>query len=204
MVYFLDKADDRIKKCSENAFRDRFQVSYTDHLVFGSERIRTRVEGKTAKKLQKGKHQLINHWTQCIHSKALAPGIEGKILIREMHPLVGYGVYALQTIPNYTFIGEYTGLVRKRRRIRDRRNNYVFGYVIGPDDTPWVIDAQECGNFTRFLNHSYTPNLTSRWFIQDGVSHIIFFANRQIKKGEQLTYDYGPYYWRRRSGPVTI
>jgi SET domain-containing protein len=67
-----------------------------------------------------------------------------------------------------------------------------------------VIDAEEKGNFTRFINHSDEPNLTSRWIVVDGIYHVILFANQLIPKGTQLTYDYGPNYWSQRPGPLCL
>jgi SET domain-containing protein len=122
-------------------------------------------------------------------------------IIDKVNPLVGFGVFATQSIPYLTYIGEYAGELRARKRKTDRSNNYIFGYMVGFFGTPWIIDASKKGNFTRFINHSFHPNVNSRGVIVDGLYHIIFFANRRIEKGEQLTYDYGPTYWNKRSYP---
>ena len=146
----------------------------------------------------------MNRWACSLFEKELLQDRAVPLEIKKVNPLVGLGVYATKIIPELGFIGEYTGVVRKRQRRKDTLNDYVFGYVIGPHETPWVIDAEEKGNFTRFINHSYEPNLTSRWIISEGVGHIIFFANRTIMPGEQLTYDYGPNYWIKRSYPQDL
>ncbi|MBI3211167.1 MAG: SET domain-containing protein-lysine N-methyltransferase, partial [Simkania negevensis] len=119
-------------------------------------------------------------------------------------PQLGYGVFAVKDISALTYIGEYTGVVEKRSRRLNRFNNYIFGYVVGPKPTPFVINAEKRGNFTRFINHSDEPNLTSRWLIIEGITRVILFSNRLIQKGEQLTYDYGPIYWKKRSQPELI
>jgi len=178
---------------------EQFKIIYLDSLEFIDQALLEEVKGKVEKKIDK--YAQMNHWATALFGEGLLKKKEVPYLIKKVNPLVGYGVFAKETICELTYIGEYTGLVRKRKKRKDSLNDYVFGYVVGPQDTPWVIDAREKGNFTRFINHSYTPNLTSRWIIAEGISHIIFFANRLIQPGEQLTYDYGPYYWRKRSFP---
>lgn len=175
-----------------------------NELEFVSEEILLRVQKRVEKRLRKASYAKMNRWAALLFEEALLEKKEIPHELKQVNPLVGLGVFATAPIPELSFVGEYTGVVRKRNRREDEKNDYVFGYVVGPKDTPWVIDAEKKGNFTRFINHSYEPNLTSRWLISKGVCHIIFFANRLIMKGEQLTYDYGPYYWRNRSFPQTL
>ncbi len=129
---------------------------------------------------------------------------EAPVIIDKVNPLVGYGVFAKKFIPYLSYIGEYAGELRARRGRKDRENDYVFGYMVGMFGTPWVIDASEKGNFTRFLNHSFDPNISSRGIVVDEIYHVIFFANKSIAIGEQLTYDYGPTYWNRRPYPQEL
>lgn len=181
------------------------QSSYVVHsLEFADEKIFEKVKKRCIQKLRWKKYARINRWTTLLFEKDLREKKQAPIVIKKVNPLVGLGVFAKETILELAFVGEYTGIVRRRHKKRDEANDYVFGYVIGPHDTPWVIDAEVRGNFTRFINHSYEPNLTSKWIISDGIAHIILFANRLIQAGEQLTYDYGPYYWRKRSYPQTL
>jgi SET domain-containing protein len=99
-------------------------------------------------------------------------------------------------------VGHYAGIVRKRKRKEDKTNNYVFRYLETRFRVPYVIDAKENGNICRFLNHSTNPNLLSRSMVIDGIYYIIFFTKRACQKAEQLTYDYGPFYWRSRPNPL--
>ncbi|MCH9613707.1 MAG: hypothetical protein SP1CHLAM54_07160 [Chlamydiia bacterium] len=185
-------------------FKKTFNVSYLPSLRFESYETLTKAIERCRKVLKKGALKTQNHWTRALHEKAFYKRPFENYMIAWVDPLIGYGVFASKTIPALTYVGEYTGLVRRRRRRKDRFNNYIFGYVAGPKETQFIIDAQYEGNFTRFINHSDTPNLTSKWMEIDGVCHIILFANRAIPEGEQLTYDYGEYYWRSRSYPRPI
>jgi len=186
---------------TENEIESKFNISYLPKLEFANSKILEKIQKRCDRKLRWKKHSKVNFWNCSLYENSLLQGKSIDFILKKVNPLVGYGVFAKNPISYLTYIGEYTGIVRKRHKKQDSLNDYVFGYVIGPQDTPWVIDAEKKGNFTRFINHSYTPNLTSRWMICDGVAHIILFANRKIKAGEQLTYDYGPYYWRKRSFP---
>ncbi|PHT58934.1 hypothetical protein CQW23_01297 [Capsicum baccatum] len=53
-----------------------------------------------------------------------------------------------------------------------------------------VIDATYKGNKSRHINHSYCPNTEMQRCTIDGETRIDIFATRDIKKDEQLTYDY--------------
>lgn len=188
----------------EKELTEKFSLTYLHSLEFSDPRILKKVQKRCINKLWWKKHAKVNFWNCSLFEKSLLENHPIPVEIKKVNPIVGYGVYATKTIPYLSFLGEYTGVVRKRNRKKDSLNDYVFGYVIGPHDTPWVIDAEKKGNFTRFINHSFTPNLTSRWLISQGIAHIILFANRRIQAGEQLTYDYGPYYWRKRALPQSF
>ena len=58
------------------------------------------------------------------------------------------------------------------------------------DGDTFCLDANNYGNIARFINHSCQPNLTPvKVFAthQDlRFPHIALFANRDIKKGEEL------------------
>lgn len=183
------------------AILDTFE--YIDELEFSDQVLLSKVQKRCAIKLKKSKLAAYNRWSNSIFGDDLEKRRLKKVSIEKIHPLVGYGVVAKEKILPLTFVGEYVGQVRKRVR-SDSKNDFAFGYVIGPYDTPWVIDASKKGNFTRFFNHSYSPNLMSRWIIRDNVAHIGFFTTKTIQIGEQMTFDYGPYYWRRRPTPQAL
>ena len=57
-------------------------------------------------------------------------------------------------------------------------------------DRQEVVDATMSGSMARFINHSCDPNCYSRIINVEGKKKIIIFAERNIVKGEELTYDY--------------
>jgi len=58
----------------------------------------------------------------------------------------------------------------------------------------YMIDATRSGNVSRFINHSCSPNLSTRLVLVENkdcqLAHIGLFANQDIAVGEELAYDY--------------
>ncbi|MCB1109977.1 MAG: SET domain-containing protein-lysine N-methyltransferase [Chlamydiia bacterium] len=196
--------DEKIHPMPLKEFEERLEITYTDSLIFDSIKTIHQVAKKCARKMQKKELRQMNHWTLCLHKSHMGLPREDLYYIRWINRYLGYGVFAAKPIPANTYIGEYTGIIKRRNNRKNRFNDYVFSYDLCGKATRWCIDAKHTGNFTRFLNHSDTPNLTSRWVIKDGITHIILFSNRFIPQGAQMTYCYGPWYWRSRSAPAPL
>jgi hypothetical protein len=100
-----------------------------------------------------------------------------------------WGVYATARITKNTRIVNYAGekisnqesLRRERRYIQNGEHIWCFKLT-----NRSVIDAAVGGNVARFINHSCHPNCYID--IKKGV--IWIRAARNIRKGEELTYDY--------------
>src|SRR6185436_5310026 len=99
-----------------------------------------------------------------------------------------WGVFATSRITKNTRIIDYAGerisnqesLKRERRYIR---NGHIWCFKLTNRS---VIDAGVGGNVARFINHGCKPNCYID--IKKGV--IWIRAARNIRKGEELTYDY--------------
>ena len=100
----------------------------------------------------------------------------------------GAGVYATRSIPKNKRITYYAGekisnsesLKRERRYIK---SGHIWCFKL---TNRTVIDAGVGGNLARFINHSCRPNCYVD--IKGGI--IWIRAARNIRKGEELTYDY--------------
>lgn len=201
-----------VYKTQENCFsyfsseetKRYFQIDLLDHLLFQKREYLDWTIKKCSKKLQESSLEIRNKWSYNLYGRALLEKKRPLTYIKWVNPLIGYGLFAGEDIVQYGLIGEYTGVIRKRSHKLDRYNHYIFGYVTGDEDTPFVIDAEKQGNHTRFINHSDDPNLQSTWLITQGICHIVFVARYKIPKDTQLTYDYGPTYWTKRSSPLTV
>lgn len=114
---------------------------------------------------------------------------------------IGHGLFAKKTYPKDTFIGSYTGVICENTSYY-KMHNYLFRYPVKTTSDLYLsIDAEPYGNHTRFINHSFEPNLDHFYAFQDGLYHLIFVANRTILDGEQFTFNYGPSYWYLRGAP---
>jgi hypothetical protein len=163
-----------------------------------------RIEGKARRLCKKAveEQQLLmrQKWLGAYFEREIAEGAVPKISVDWIDAKIGFGVFARRCFAKGDYLGEYTGLIRRRSRKLDRENDYCFEYAIG-DKSPWVIDAQNCGNHTRFINHSSSPNLEPIAVYSRGLMHIIFIAACPIKEGDELFYEYGPYFWKKRAPP---
>ena len=126
-----------------------------------------------------------------------------QVSVRRVSDKVGYGLFAEEEISSESYVGEYTGIVRRNdRRYFEPLNNYCYEYPVDDEiGRSFVIDATQ-GNLTRFINHSSNPNLKPVHVFHDGYYHLIFIALRLIEIGEELSYNYGESYWHLRERPI--
>ncbi len=113
-----------------------------------------------------------------------------KIVVRSSR-IHGRGVYAGRRLAKGERIIEYKGEVISWREA-DRRPpsdpadpNHTFFFAL--DDHRHVIDAGVDGNAARWINHSCAPNCETTE--DDG--RVFIEALRDIRAGEELSYDYG-------------
>ncbi len=126
------------------------------------------------------------------------------VSVRWISERVGYGLFAEEELVPSSYVGEYTGIVRRNdRKYFEPLNNYCYEYPVDDEiGRSFVIDATQ-GNLTRFINHSARPNLKPIHVFYAGFFHLIFVALRSIQKGEELSYDYGENYWYLRGPPIS-
>ena len=105
----------------------------------------------------------------------------------------GHGVFATTPIPKGQFVIEYCGEVVTKDECEKRMSTiyadmphyYFFQY-----DTGQVIDACRKGSKARFINHSCDPNCRIEKWRVGGEYRVCIVADRYIKAGEEVTYDY--------------
>ena len=109
----------------------------------------------------------------------------------------GNGVFAVAPIKQGERVIQYKGLLRSPGDVDaddsgDVESGHTFLFTLNDD---WVIDANYKGNDARWINHSCDPNCEA--VIEedeDGDSRgdkVFVEALRDIKAGEELTYNYG-------------
>jgi len=107
-------------------------------------------------------------------------------LIIKKSSVHGKGGYAKKDIPKGTKIIEYVGKKIKSTDDNDDDDNQETVYTFELNKK-WDIDGDISWNTAKNINHSCDPNCEID-IIKD---HIWIIALRKIKKGEELTYNYG-------------
>jgi len=109
-------------------------------------------------------------------------------------PGKGRGVVARGRIPYGTLI-EATPVIRLTKKDRPQRSSVLSHYPFAWNDPPY-IEAFALG-MAGLLNHSKTPNC---WLDVDIRAEVIrVWTDADIKRGEELTYDYGVDPWFEES-----
>jgi uncharacterized protein len=98
----------------------------------------------------------------------------------------GLGLFAAGPIPKGVRVVEYTGVLITEKQVEKSRSRYLFD--VGGEG---ALDGSHRSNRARYINHSCRPNCESvvrrkRVFIR---------SIRNIRPGEELTYDYGKDYF---------
>ncbi len=103
-------------------------------------------------------------------------------------PIQGRGLFALEKIAEGKWVMQYTGQ-KVSRKEGDRRERFYrsIGYSLLFDMEDHYVDGLIGGNDSIYINHSKKPNLEAL-FHRGGVW---FHTLRAIRKGEELTFDYG-------------
>lgn len=105
-----------------------------------------------------------------------------------------WGLYALEPISAGEMIIEYVG-ERIRQQVAELREKKYLRSGIGSSylfriDENTVIDASKRGGIARFINHCCEPSCTAKIIKVGGKKRIVIYALRDVKKNEELTYDY--------------
>ena len=100
----------------------------------------------------------------------------------------GLGLFAVSNFKKDEMIIEYTGEKISEAEANRRGGKYLFELN---DD--WTIDGKGRDNLARYINHSCKPNCYPQ--TDDEEEHIYIYAKRNIKAGEELTYNYGKMYF---------
>jgi SET domain-containing protein len=97
----------------------------------------------------------------------------------------GLGLFATVPIKKGAFIIAYRGRLithAQAAKLEARGNRYMYEI-----NSRWTVDGTSRRNIARYANHSCRPNAES-----DVVKrNVILRAIRNIKPGDEITYDYG-------------
>jgi SET domain-containing protein len=98
----------------------------------------------------------------------------------------GLGFFTLFPIPPDKKIIEYIGLILTKAEADEKGGRYLMKL-----DDEYFIDGSPRSNLARYINHSCQPNAKA---FRTGV-RVWIRSIRDIKAGEEITYDYGKKYF---------
>ena len=109
----------------------------------------------------------------------------------------GNGVFAIAPIKKGERVIRYRGVLRTHEEVDagdtgDVESGHTFLFTLNDE---YVIDANKKGNGARWMNHSCAPNCEALIEEAEGDDRredkVFIEALRDIKAGEELTYNYG-------------
>ena len=109
----------------------------------------------------------------------------------------GLGLFATKPIKKRTIIVEYRGrrvTNEEADRLEARNSRYMYEL-----NSRWTVDGSSRNNVARYANHSCRPNAES-----DTIRgrKVILRAIKNIKPGDEITYDYGEDYFEAFLKPI--
>lgn len=104
----------------------------------------------------------------------------------------GLGLYAGEDIPKGKKIVEYFGRTISEKEEYTSNSKYLFEI-----NSRRTIDGTDRKNIARYINHSCRPNAEAL-IPKD---RVFIWSIKNIKKGEEITFDYGKEYWKEHIKP---
>ena len=103
--------------------------------------------------------------------------------------IAGKGAFSLKTIPAKKKLGNMGGEIisykEAKQRVKRQPGNVLF--MVEFDHENIALDASINSNELRYINHSCDPNT----YMRRAYRKVELYTLRSIKKGEELTCDYG-------------
>ncbi|XP_040973161.1 uncharacterized protein [Gossypium hirsutum] len=108
------------------------------------------------------------------------------------------GLYTSRFISRGEMVVEYVGEIvgqhvadkRELEYMSGRKVQYKSACYFFRIDKEHIIDATPKGGIARFVNHSCLPNCVAKVISVKNEKKVVFFAERDIYPGEEITYDY--------------
>lgn len=205
-------AIDKKKKYHKEDFKKIFNIAYLDHNKVDDSKLFTH---DIYKDKEYTINERLNDKLEEHYGEQIAQGYIAPMHIKWVNKMVQYGVFAEQDIKRGEMVCEYTGLLCADKD--DAENLYLWDYptimyedVLGKKrrkKQKYCIDAQNYGNYARFINHTVKKyqNVGIQIIPAQNFWHVVYVAQRDIAKGQQLLTHYGVAYWRdRQIVPVAI
>lgn len=135
---------------------------------------------------------------QKLLEKLILSDCEDGLKIQEF-PNKGRGIVATKDFDAGDFVVEYSGDLLDVPTAKSRELEYTkdpsigcYMYFFKCGDKTYCVDATaESDRLGRLLNHSRNGNCTTKSLMVNEIPRLILIAKKNIKQGEELSYDYG-------------
>jgi SET domain-containing protein len=109
----------------------------------------------------------------------------------------GLGLFATKPIKKRTRLAEYKGRRLTNAEAEEKEKRYANRYMFEVNSR-WTVDGWNKRNIAKYFNHSCRPNAEA-----DVVrGKIIIRSIRNIKPGDEITYNYGKDYFEAFIKPI--
>lgn len=187
-----------IEEVSVKEFEALTHIRYLYHLEFDTEATYKKVKNLCKNVIGNENRNKRSEWMGIHYRKEVLNGFVNDVYIKWVDDRYGFGLFANKHMETGEYIGEYLGIVRPVTYLFANVNPYCFRYPLySIGFKVYTIDAQDACNETSFVNHCNHPNCDAVVTCNNDILHVCLVANREIKEGEQLTYDYGNNLWNR-------
>ena len=99
------------------------------------------------------------------------------------------------TVKKGSRVIEYTGEIISTDEANQRGGKYLFEL-----NDKKTIDGKGRENLARYINHSCKPNCYPE--LNYAETRVFIFADKNIKAGEEITYNYGKHYFKELIEPA--
>ena len=101
-----------------------------------------------------------------------------------------FGVFATRDIDKHEFIVEYKGkkLLNSKVDYNEKMGNHRYLIDL---NKKWCLDGNIKDNPAKYINHSCVSN---SFYMTTG-RRVLIFSHKKIKKGEEITVNYGKEYF---------
>jgi len=150
------------------------------------------------KKVDSEKAKADRNRNQAKYREMKAVPIEQRLCAKRSH-IHGWGLFTKVELPKDSMIVEYMGEIVRRSVADTREKQYEISgegscYMFRLDFER-IVDATKIGCMARFMNHSCQPNAYAKIISVETEQlgwdkKIMVFSSRDIKAGEEITYDY--------------
>jgi len=120
-------------------------------------------------------------------------GGDENLILAEVSPNVGFGVFAAKDFQEGDYIVRYGGKLSSQDNIKDKAYNMASGVEgIG-------LDGKKFRNLGGMINHCSNCNAESQCVFDKGAEQALITAKTFIPKGHQILLDYSRNYWTKKA-----